>query len=238
MREAGYGAEVMDWRIYVRIGIFVDLNVHNDYEKFFVSLLVSELSKRGHEISLYVPENMECGFSGAKNTVHLVGKSESSNQAGGLKKIISYVKFGFSRQGWFSQLFLATEKDALDAVIFPFADYRCLRAVQKNNLRDSSVPILFFVHNLAAGSAIKVFREAKKMSGHKNLRIVALTFDGHLFPQRLESLFSTYPPVQEADIGVMDSKILEGINQKALMPEAFALRVEKIINAEYTKNNR
>ena len=49
------------------------------------------------------------------------------------------------------------------------------------------------------------------MSGHKNLRIVALTFDGHLFPQRLESLFSTYPPVQEADIGVMDSKILEGI---------------------------
>ena len=76
------------------------------------------------------------------------------------------------------------------------------------------------------------------MSGHQNLRIVALTFDGHLFPQRLESLFSTYPPVQEADIGVMDSKILEGINQKALMPEAFALRVEKIINAEYTKNNR
>lgn len=133
----------MDWRIYVRIGIFVDLNVYNDYEKFFVSLLVSELSKRGHEISLYVPENMECGFSGAKNTVHLVGKSESSNQAGGLKKIISYVKFGFSRQGWFSQLFLDTEKDALDAVIFPFADYRCLRAVQKNNLRDSSVPILF-----------------------------------------------------------------------------------------------
>ena len=71
---------VLDWRIYVRIGIFVDLNVYNDYEKFFVSLLVSELSKRGHEISLYVPENMECGFSGAKNTVHLVGKSESSKE--------------------------------------------------------------------------------------------------------------------------------------------------------------
>lgn len=73
------------------------------------------------------------------------------------------------------------------------------------------------------------------MSGHKNLRIVALTFDGHLFPQRLESLFSTYPPVQEADVGAMDNKMLEGINQKALTPEAFALRVEKIINAEYTK---
>lgn len=219
----------------MRIGIFVDLNIYNDYEKFFVSLLVSELSKRGHEISLYVPENMKCGFSGVKNTVHLVGKSESSNQAGGLKKIISYVKFGFSRQGWFSQLFLATEKDALDAIVFPFADYRCLRAVQKNNLRDSSVPIIFLVHNLDAGSAIKVFREAKKMSGRKNLRIVALTFDGHLFPQRLKNLFSTYPPVPEADIGAMDNKMLEGINQKALMPEAFALRVEKIINAEYTK---
>ena len=219
----------------MRIGIFVDFELHNDYAKKFVSVLVSELSKRGHEISLYMPENIECDFSGAKNTVHLVGRSESSNQVNGLKKIISYVKFGFRRQGWLSQLFLATEKDALDAIVFPFADYRCLRAVQKNSLRDLSVPIIFLVHNLDAGSAIKVFREAKKMSGRKNLRIVALTFDGHLFPQRLENLFSTYPPVPEADVGAMDNKMLEGINQKALTPEAFALRVEKIINAEYTK---
>ena len=219
----------------MRIGIFENIMTPGGHEVDFDRILVEELQKRGHEVSFYVPENMKCGFSGVKNTVHLVGKSESSNQAGGLKKIISYVKFGFSRQGWFSQLFLATEKDALDAIVFPFADYRCLRAVQKNNLRDSSVPIIFLVHNLDAGSAIKVFREAKKMSGHKNLRIVALTLNGHLFPQRLKNLFSTYPPVLEADVGAMDNKMLEGINQKALTPEAFALRVEKIINAEYTK---
>ena len=177
----------------MRIGIFVDFELHNDYAKKFVSVLVNELSKRGNEISLYVPENMECSFSGVKNTIHLVGRSESSNQVTGLKKIISYVKFGFSRQGWFSQLFLATEKDTLDAIIFPFADYRCLRAVQKNNLRDSPIPIIFMVHNLDAGSAIKVFREAKKMLGYKKLRTVALTFDGHLFSQKLDNLFSTYP---------------------------------------------
>ena len=68
------------------------------------------------------------------------------------------------------------------------------------------MPIIFLIHNLAASFAIKVFREAKKMSRHENLRIVALTFDGYLFPQKLRNLFSTYPPVQEDNIGCIDKK--------------------------------
>ena len=239
VREAGSCMETLNWRATVRIGIFVDSNIYNEYEKIFVSLLMNELSKREHEILLYLPENIKCDDLGLKKVVRLMGKSESSNLASGIKKLISYIRFGFSRQGWFSQLFLETEKKSMDAVIFPFADYRCLRAVQKNSLRDAYVPIVFLIHNLSAGSAIKVFREAKKMSRCKNLRVVALTFDGHLFPQKLGNLFLTYPPVQEADMETtyIKEKLLEGVKQKSLLPEAFVLRIEKIINAEYVNKS-
>ena len=50
MREAGSCMETLNWRATVRIGIFVDSNIYNEYEKIFVSLLMNELSKREHEI--------------------------------------------------------------------------------------------------------------------------------------------------------------------------------------------
>lgn len=168
------------------------------HEVDFDRILVEELQKRGHEVKFYVPQDFQFSFDYKVPAVRLGGNAVSYSKVSGIKKLLYSLKREYNRQKWYAQLYGAALNKDVDALIVPTSTYRYLRALNKNILRRSPIPIIFILHGVNPKEAPKFLKEAKKLQPFKNIRMVVLTFVNHIFGHQAKNIFPIYPPAYVA----------------------------------------
>lgn len=176
----------------MRIAIFENIMTPGGHEVDFDRILTEELKNLGHEIIFYVPENFEFQFDYQVPVKKISGEAVIYKNSRGLKKIFNAAKREINRQRWFSQLF--HEQKNFDALIIPTSTYRYLRALNHNDLKKISVPLIFILHGINPDESPKFFNAAEKFLSNKNIKNVVLTFGKNIFGKTLENVFTIYPP--------------------------------------------
>ena len=201
----------------MRIGIFENIMTPGGHEVDFDRILVEELQQRGHEVSFYVPENFEFNFDYQVPVVKLGGEVVSYSNVRGVKKLFYAMKREYNRQKWYAQLYEAAYRKDIDALIVPTSTYRYLRALNKNILRRSNIPIIFVLHGINPKEAPKFLREAKKLLPYKNIKPVVLTFVNHIFGHKLPNIYTIYPPAYTA----RDIEFVPSVEKKDVLTIGF-----------------
>ena len=127
-----------------------------DYDR----ILVEELSALGHEVEFYVPEGHQFKWNYGVPVHKLEGEGVSYKGSKGLKKLYLAVKREINRQKWYKQIFKFATEEKFDAIIFPSATYRYLRALSKSKLKHSAVPVIFLIHGLTPKESVKLKKYA------------------------------------------------------------------------------
>lgn len=146
------------------------------HEIDFDRILVEELTALGHTVEFYVPEGHEFKWNYGVPVHHIPGTGVSYRGAHGLKKIVLSAKREWHRQKWYKAMYDFAKKGAFDAIIFPSATYRYLRALKHSQLKKSPVPVLFLIHGATPAEAERLNREIKALDAFANIRVGVQTF--------------------------------------------------------------
>jgi len=160
----------------MRFAIMESVVTPGGHEIDFDRILVEELTALGHSVEFYVPEGHEFKWNYGVPVHHIPGTGVSYRGAHGLKKIILSAKREWHRQKWYKAMYRFAQKGAFDAIIFPSATYRYLRALRHNPLKDSPVPVLFLIHGATPAEAKRLNDVAAKFDDRPNIRIGVQTF--------------------------------------------------------------
>lgn len=160
----------------MRFAIMESVVTPGGHEIDFDRILVEELNSVGHSVEFYVPEGHEFKWNYGVPVHHIPGAGVSYRGAHGLRKIVLAAKREWHRQKWYRAMYEYAKKDAFDAIIFPSATYRYLRALKTSPLKKSPVPVLFLIHGVTPIEAEKLNHEAAAFAGRSNIRIGVQTF--------------------------------------------------------------
>ena len=178
----------------MKIAIFENIMTPGGHEVDFDRILVEELRALGHEISFYVPEGFQFGMDYHVPVHRLKGEVVTYTGLHGIKKICAAVRRECRRQNWYKQLYQEATEGNIDAIIIPTASYRYLRALRKNILKNSPVPIVLILHGIRPDDAPTILREAEKLLPYPNIKLVALTLTQNVFGKRLKNIYAIVPP--------------------------------------------
>ena len=176
----------------MKIAIFENIMTSGGHEVDFDRIIVEELQALKHEIFFYVPENFKFQFDYKVPVKKLNGEAVTYTNSHGIKKIFSAAKREINRQRWYNQLY--SEQKNFDALIIPTSTQRYLRALNHNELKKISVPLIFILHGINPNESEKFFNESKKLEPYENIKMVVLTFNDNIFGQRAKNIFPIYPP--------------------------------------------
>ncbi|WP_295916103.1 glycosyltransferase [Anaerovibrio lipolyticus] len=160
----------------MRFAIMESVVTPGGHEIDFDRILVEELSALGHTVEFYVPEGHEFKWHYGVPVHHISGTGVSYRGAHGVKKILLSAKREWHRQKWYKAMYEYAKQGAFDAIIFPSATYRYLRALQHNPLQNSMVPVLFLIHGATPNEAERLNEMVKKFDNRPNIRIGVQTF--------------------------------------------------------------
>ncbi len=178
----------------MKVVIFENIMTPGGHEVDFDRILVEELQKLGHEVSFCVPADFEFSYDYKVPVRRLKGNTVSYTNVRGLKKLLYSVRREINRQRWYSQLYELAMAGEADAVIVPTSTYRYLRAINRNELKKSPVPIVFILHGINPKEAPKFLREAGKLMPYPNVRMAVLTFGEDIFGDKTSNIYPMYPP--------------------------------------------
>lgn len=160
----------------MRFAIMESVVTPGGHEIDFDRILVEELSALGHTVEFYVPEGHEFKWNYGVPVHHIPGAGISYRGAHGVKKIILAAKREWHRQKWYRAMYDFARADAFDAIIFPSATYRYLRALKHSPLKDSPVPVLFLIHGATPAEAKRLNDVASTFNNRANIRIGVQSF--------------------------------------------------------------
>ena len=146
------------------------------HEIDFDRILVEELTALGHTVEFYVPEGHEFKWNYGVPVHHIPGTGVSYRGAHGLRKLLLSARREWHRQKWYRAMYEHACQGAFDAIIFPSATYRYLRALKPSPLKNSPVPVLFLIHGVTPNEAEKLNHEAAAFAEQGNIRIGVQTF--------------------------------------------------------------
>ncbi|WP_028129283.1 glycosyltransferase [Selenomonas sp. AE3005] len=146
------------------------------HEIDFDRILVEELTALGHTVEFYVPEGHEFKWNYGVPVHHIPGTGVSYRGAHGLRKLLLSARREWHRQKWYRAMYEHACQGVFDAIIFPSATYRYLRALKLSNLKNSPVPVLFLIHGVTPKEAEKLNHEAAAFVEQGNIRIGVQTF--------------------------------------------------------------
>lgn len=178
----------------MRLAIFENIMTPGGHEVDFDRILVEEFQKLGHEVFFYTPEDFHFAFDYHVPAKTLKKSAISYTNVRGIKKLIWSVRRELHRQSWYKQLYQEAQAGQMDAILVPTSTWRYQRALAKNLLKDSPVPLVFILHGINPGEAPKFFHEAQKLLPNKKIRLVVLTFEDSIFGQRQENVHPMFPP--------------------------------------------
>ena len=178
----------------MRLAIFENIMTPGGHEVDFDRIIVEEFQELGHDVVFYVPEDFRFAFDYHVPVERLKGRVISYTEVRGIKKLIWSVRREMHRQSWYTQLYEEARAGRVDAIIVPTSTWRYQRALARNLLKDSPVPLIFILHGINPGEAPKFFRQAKKLLPNDKIRLVVLTFEDTIFGETLGNVCPIYPP--------------------------------------------
>ena len=178
----------------MRLAIFENIMTPGGHEVDFDRIIVEEFQKLGHEVSFLVPKGFKFAFDYKVPVKELEGDVVSYTGITGLKKLVASFRREWNRQKWYKQLYMEIMQKKVDAIIIPTSTYRYLRALAKNVLQRSPVPVIFILHGINPKEVKKFFKEAKKFTYNPNIKFIVLTFGQTIFGQKLSNMYTIYPP--------------------------------------------
>ena len=163
-----------------------------DYDR----ILVEELTALGHEVEFYVPEGHVFKWNYGAIVHSLPGRGVSYAGARGIKKAWLSAKREINRQRWYKKMYMCALEKKFDAIIFPSATYRYLRALKLNSLKESPVPVIFIVHGMTPQEAPLLVKQAEIIKKNSNIKIAIQTFskDSLQSSINLANISYFYPP--------------------------------------------
>ena len=157
-------------------------------------ILVEELQALGHQVEFYVPDGHKFKFDYHVPIHYLPGSGVIYGDAHGLKKLGLAAKREFNRQRWYKTLYQYALEKRFDALIFPSATHRYLRALKINSLLKAPLPVVFIIHGLTPEEAGYLFAEADKVKHIHNIKIVVQTFGTAHLQQSPDNIHYINPP--------------------------------------------
>lgn len=196
----------------MRFAVMECVSSEGGHEIDFDRILVEELSALGHGVEFYVPQGHKFKFDYGVPVHFLSGAGVSYDGARGMKKILLAARREYHRQLWYGAMYDFAKQDAFDAIIFPSATYRYLRALKISRLRKSPVPVLFLIHGLTPKEAKKLDEAASPFRENKNIRIGVQTFAAKKLKLKAAHTLLYNPPNYVArDINPDDFRIDDGV---------------------------
>lgn len=180
----------------MKFAIMESIITEGGHEIDYDRILVEELTALGHKVEFYVPEGHQFKWNYGAPVHFLQGTGVSYKGVRGMRKVLLSAKREINRQRWYSQMARYAADKKFDALIFPSATYRYLRALQINSLKQCSLPVLFIIHGLTPQEAPLLFQEAEKVSDNPNIKIVVQTFAKQALTadRQLPNVHYIYPP--------------------------------------------
>lgn len=178
----------------MRLAIFENIMTPGGHEVDFDRIIVEEFQKLGHEVVFYVPEDFRFSFDYRVPVERLKGGVISYSDVRGIRKLIRSLRREMHRQSWYKQLYREARAGRMDAIVVPTSTWRYQRALARNLLKDSPVPLIFILHGINPGEAPKFFRQARKLLPNDKIRLVVLTFEDNIFGETRKNVFPIFPP--------------------------------------------
>lgn len=179
----------------MKIAIMESIITPGGHEVDYDRILVEELQALGHEVEFYVPEGHKFKWNCGAPVHFLPGTGVSYAGAGGIVKNLLSLKREFNRQKWYKKLYEYALAGRFDALIFPTATYRYLRALQINSLSKSPLPVIFIIHGFTPKEAPHLFRQAEKALRNPNIKIAVQTFaEDSRINKPMPNVVYFYPP--------------------------------------------
>lgn len=160
----------------MRFAIMESVVTPGGHEIDFDRILVEELSSLRHTVEFYVPERHRFKWDYGVPVHTLQGKGISYQGARGMKKFVLSARRELHRQYWYRDMYHYACAGKFDAIIFPSATYRYLRALKISPLKHSPVPVLFLIHGLTPDEAKRLDKAAEPFAKLPNIRIGVQTF--------------------------------------------------------------
>lgn len=180
----------------MKFAIMESIITEGGHEIDYDRILVEEFTQLGHEVEFYVPEGHVFKWNYGALVHFLEGTGVSYKGVRGLKKLVLSAKREINRQRWYQQMAEYAKDGKFDALIFPSATYRYLRALQLNQLKACRLPVIFIIHGLTPQEAPLLFKEAEKVKDNPNIKIVVQTFAKEALSanRNLPNIYYIYPP--------------------------------------------
>lgn len=164
------------------------------HEVEFDRLLTEELTLLKQEVCFCVPEDFVLALDYGVPVRRLAGKTVTYTGAKGITKIVRSVKREWRRQNWYKELLALAEQGETDAILVPTSTYRYLRALARNPLKNSPVPLIFILHGINPGEAPHFFRAAESLLPYKNVHLVVLNFADNVLGRVMPNVHPLRPP--------------------------------------------
>lgn len=214
------------------------------HEIDFDRILVEELTALGHSVEFYVPEGHEFKWNYGVPVHKIAGAGVSYKGAHGLKKLVLAARRELHRQKWYKAMQQAALQNKFDAIIFPSATYRYIRALKLSSLKNSPVPVLFLIHGATPAEAEKLTREAKAFESYPNIRIGVQTFAAGKLNLPIKHLRIYNPPnylprdINAADFAVNDGVLRLGFFGQYRREKNLETLIEAFLAGSYTRQVR
>ena len=214
------------------------------HEIDFDRILVEELTALGHTVEFYVPEGHEFKWNYGVPVHQIAGAGVSYKGAHGLKKLILAARRELHRQKWYKAMQQAALQNKFDAIIFPSATYRYIRALKLSSLKNSPVPVLFLIHGVTPAEAEKLTHEAKAFENYPNIRIGVQTFVAGKLNLPLKQLRIYNPPnylprdINTADFAINDGILRLGFFGQYRREKNLETLIEAFLAGSYTRKVR
>lgn len=178
----------------MKIAIMESVVTPGGHEIDYDRILVEELMALGHEVEFYVPEGHEFKWNYGVPVHTLPGRGISYAGKKGMKKWWLSGKREYNRQRWYRKLYQYAGEKRFDALIFPSATYRYLRALQFSPLREAKLPVLFVIHGLTPTETTRLAVQVEKVKHNVNIKTVVQTFAKEDLARALPGVNYINPP--------------------------------------------
>lgn len=157
-----------------------------DYDR----LLIRELAARGHEVSLVLPAGVE-----PKLNYHCPVVRLSAKITGRGPKLLKSMRGEWARQKIYRELAYLMATGAAEAVVFPTATYRFLRAARLSPLKYTAKPVIFIIHGLSPAEKPKMLTHLKALAANPNIKAALHTLDPEAWRNFHPNLRPVPPPL-------------------------------------------
>ena len=205
----------------MRLAIFENAVEHDSYESKLNRMLSEEFIKKGHEVSVYIPNN-HTAIKLKDINIKVINEIMPNDDSRSLLTKVLSVVYEWKRQRVYKYLYMEIMQTKIDALCMYVSHYKRLKSLYSSVLLRSPLPIVLLFDKIERKENIKFLNESRKFLENKNIKIVVLSFTKELLESRIDNMVLVTAEMLNNENEVNG-------NVQEVSNESFAELIEKII---------